>query len=183
MKKQVPFEQLFGDLGARTAPAFSYIVPDQCRDMHGIDNPLAPCGDFYAGTDPVAQDNDYVKRGDDAAYWLFRSITTSPVWQEGRNALIITFDEGNGPTTCNYDSTATPTLPPVECYAQKNFNDPVLTIVVTNYGVRGVQDAAFYSHYSLLRTVEAAFRLPYLRHAADPTTKTLARLLAPRDEQ
>jgi hypothetical protein len=183
MNKQVPFEQLFGDLGARTVPAFSYIVPDQCRDMHGISNPLAPCGDFYAGTDPVAQDNDYVKRGDDAAYWLFRSITSSPVWQQGRNALIITFDEGNGPTTCNYDSTVTPTLPPAECYAQKNFNDPVLTIVATNYGVRGVRDNTFYTHYSLLRTVEAAFGLPYLRHAADATTKTLAPMLAPRDNE
>jgi hypothetical protein len=183
MNKQVPFEQLSGDLGARTVPALSYIVPDQCRDMHGISNPLAPCGDYYAGTDPVAQDNDYVKRGDDAAYWLFRSITTSPVWHQGRNALIIVFDEGNGPTTCNYDSTVTPTLPPASCYAQKNYNDPVPTIVATNYGVRGVQDHTFYTHYSLLRTIEAAFGLPYLRHAADPTTKTLAPMLAPRDDR
>jgi hypothetical protein len=183
MNKQVPFEQLFGDLGAGTVPALSYIVPDQCRDMHGISNPLAPCGDYYAGTDPVAQDNDYVKRGDDASYWLFKSITTSPVWQKGRNALIIVFDEGNGPTTCNYDPFVTPTLPPASCYAQKNFNDPVLTIVATNYGVRGVQDNTFYTHYSLLRTIEAAFGLPYLRHAADPTTHTLAPMLAPKDDQ
>src|SRR5258705_4441676 len=34
--KQVPLEQLFSDLGARQVPEFSYIVPDQCRDMHGI---------------------------------------------------------------------------------------------------------------------------------------------------
>jgi hypothetical protein len=178
MNKQVPIEQLFGDLGARTVPAFSYIVPDQCRDMHGITNPLAPCGKFYTGSDPVAQDNDYVRRGDDAAYWLFEAITTSPVWRSGRNALIITFDEGNGPTPCLYDSILTPTLPPAACYAPLNFNDPVLTIVATNYGVRGVQDDTFYTHYSLLRTIEAAFGLSYLRHAGDATTRTLAPLLA-----
>jgi phosphatidylinositol-3-phosphatase len=179
--KQVPFEQLFGDLGAKTVPALSYIVPDQCRDMHGIGNPLAACGQYFTGADPAAQDADYVKRGDEAAYWLYRAITTSPVWDEGRNALFIVFDEGNGPTTCNYDSTATPTLPPAPCYAAQNFNDPVVMIAVTNYGVRGVQDNSFYSHYSLLRTMEAGFRLPYLGHAADASTRTLAPLLAPGD--
>jgi hypothetical protein len=30
-----------------------------------------------------------------------------------------------------------------------------------------------------LKTIEAAFRLPYLGHAADATTHTLAPLLAP----
>ena len=52
-------------------------------------------------------------------------------------------------------------------------------IVITNYGVRGQVDPRFYSHYSLLKTVEAAFGLPFLGHAADPTTHTLAPLLAP----
>ena len=42
--KQVPFDQLFSDLGSENVPAFSYVVPDQCRDMHGLGNPLAPCG-------------------------------------------------------------------------------------------------------------------------------------------
>jgi phosphatidylinositol-3-phosphatase len=42
--KQVPIEQLFSDIANGTAPAFSYIVPDQCRDMHGLGNVLAPCG-------------------------------------------------------------------------------------------------------------------------------------------
>ena len=31
--KQVTFDQLFSDLGRNKSPAFSYIVPDQCRDM------------------------------------------------------------------------------------------------------------------------------------------------------
>jgi hypothetical protein len=38
-----------------------------------------------------------------------------------------------------------------------------------------------HSHFSLLKTIEVAFGLPYLGHAADPTTHTLAPLLAPAD--
>jgi len=181
--KQVPIEQLFGDLGSGNVPAFSYIVPDQCRDMHGIGNVLAPCGGVN-DTD----DND-VKRGDDETGWLVNGILGSRGWQSGRNAIFIVFDEGNGPLTCqNYNpDTGTDTapgslLPGADCYASANFNDKVVLIAITNYGVRGVEDPRVQSHYSLLKTIEAAFGLPYLGHAADSTTNTLAPLLAPADE-
>ena len=72
-------------------------------------------------------------------------------------------------------------LPGADCYTAANFNDRVVLIAITNYGVRGVQDTRFQSHYSLLKTIEAAFRLPFLGHAADATTNTLAPLLAPAD--
>src|SRR6516164_10035493 len=182
--KQVPIEQLFSDLGSGRVPAFSYIVPDQCRDMHGIGNPLAPCGGAF-DTD----DND-VKRGDDETGWLVDGIMGSQAWQRGRNAIFIVFDEGNGPLTCpNYDPDAgTDTapgslLPGADCYAPANFDDKVVLIAITNYGVRGVQDPRFQSHYSLLKTIEAAFGLPYIGHAADRTTNTLAPLLAPSENQ
>ena len=181
--KQVPIEQLFSDLGSGNVPAFSYIVPDQCRDMHGIGNVLAPCGGVN-DTD----DND-VKRGDDETGWLVNGILGSRGWQNGRNALFITFDEGNGPLTCsNYnpdigtDTAQGSLLPGADCYAAANFNDKVVLIAITNYGVRGVQDTRFQSHFSLLKTIEAAFGLPYLGHAADATTNTLAPLLAPSGE-
>jgi hypothetical protein len=165
--KQVPIDQLFSDLGSNHVPAFSYIVPDQCRDMHGLSNPLAPCGGA-ADTD----DND-VRRGDDETFWLVNAITGSPAWEQGRNALFVVFDEGNGPLTCpNYDPdhgvdvAAGTLLPGADCYQPANFNDKVVLIAITNYGVRGVTDDTFYSHYSLLKTIEAAFHLPYLGHAA-----------------
>src|SRR6266403_867513 len=97
------------------------------------------------------------------------------------------FDEGNGPLTCPYDpdtgaSTAPPSLLPAPaCYDPANFNDRVVLIAITNYGVKGVRDSRFQSHFSLLKTIEAAFDLPFLGHAADPTTNTLAPLLAPSD--
>ena len=181
--KQVPIEQLFSDLGSGQVPAFSYIVPDQCRDMHGIGNVLAPCGGVN-DTD----DND-VKRGDDETGWLVNGILGSRGWQSGRNAIFIVFDEGNGPLTCpNYNpDTGTDTalgslLPGADCYAAANFNDKVVLIAITNYGVRGVEDPRFQSHYSLLKTIEASFGLPYIGHAADSTTNTLAPLLAPAEQ-
>jgi phosphatidylinositol-3-phosphatase len=179
--KQVPLEQLFSDLGARTVPAFSYIVPDQCRDMHGIGNVLAPCGGA-SDTDDVD-----VSRGDDEAFWLVNGITGSPVWRQGRNAIFVVFDEGNGPLTCAYDPDARidvvpgTLLPGPDCYQPANFNDKIVMIVITNYGVRGVVDSRFYNHYSLLKTVEAAFNLPFLGHASDASTHTLAPLLQQSD--
>jgi hypothetical protein len=182
--KQVPIEQLFSDLGAGTAPAFSYIVPDQCRDMHGIGNVLAPCGGV---NDTDAND---VKRGDDETFWLVNGIMGSKTWKQGRNALFIVFDEGNGPLTCNYNpDTSPPTdvvpgtlLPGPDCYDPKNFNDRVVFIAITNYGVKGVVDNAFYTHYSLLKTVEEAFGLPLIGHAKDAGTNSLAPLLVPADD-
>ena len=177
--KQVPIEQLFSDLSSGKVPAFSYIVPDQCRDMHGIGNPLAPCGGAF-DTD----DND-VKRGDDETGWLVNAITGSSVWQRGRNALFIVVDEGNGPLTCAYDpdnkvdTVPGSLLPGADCYAPANYNDRVVFIAITNYGAHGLQDPRSYNHFSLLKTIEAAFGLPFLGHAADATTNTLAPLLVP----
>jgi hypothetical protein len=183
--KQVTFDQLFSDLGSNKSPAFSYIVPDQCRDMHGLGNILAPCGSFLGDTDA----ND-VKRGDDEAFWLVNAITGSATWHKGRNAIFIVFDEGNGPLTCpNYNpDTGTDTagpgslLPGADCYAAADFNDKVVLIAITNYGVTGVTDNHFYSHYSLLKTIEAAFDLPYIGHARDATTRTLAPLLRSKED-
>jgi hypothetical protein len=180
--KQVPMEQLFSDIASGNAPALSYIVPDQCRDMHGLGNVLAPCGGV---NDTDAND---VKRGDDETFWIVNAITGSRMWNKGRNALFVVFDEGNGPLTCNYDpdtktDVASPNslLPGADCYDPKNFNDKVVFIAITNYGVKGVVDGTFYSHYSLLKTIEAAFDLPFIGHAKDAGTKTLAPLLAPAD--
>jgi hypothetical protein len=134
-------------------------------------------------------DANDVKRGDDETFWIVNAITGSKTWSKGRNALFVVFDEGNGPLTCpNYNpDTATDVqpgtlLPGPDCYDPKNFNDKVVLIAITNYGVRHVVDNRFYSHYSLLKTIEEAFDLPFLGHANDPSTKTLASLLVPDHE-
>jgi phosphatidylinositol-3-phosphatase len=176
--KQVPMEQLFSDLGTGKVPELSYIVPDQCRDMHGLSSPLAPCGGAK-DTD----DND-IKRGDDATKWLVNGIMGSKAWEKGRNAIFVVFDEGNGPVSCpgynpdaGTDTAPGTLLPGADCYDPKNFDDKVVFIAITNYGVKGIQDDTLYSHYSLLKTLEDAFGLPYIGHAADASTNSLAPLL------
>ncbi len=177
--KQVPIEQLFSDIANGTAPAFSYIVPDQCRDMHGLSSVLALCGGV---NDTDAND---VKRGDDETFWIVNAITGSKTWSKGRNVLFVVFDEGNGPLTCKYNPDTkrrradVPTTG-ARLLAPKNFNDKVVLIAITNYGIRGVVDNRFYSHYSLLKTIEAAFDLPFIGHVKDDSTKTLAPLLVPK---
>jgi hypothetical protein len=103
----------------------------------------------------------------------------------------VVFDEGNGPLTCAYDPDASPPvdvvpgtlLPGADCYQPDNFNDKIVMIVITNYGVRGLVDNRFHNHYSLLKTIEAGFGLPFLGHAADPSTRTLAPLLVPNENE
>ncbi len=148
--KMVPITELIGDLTEATTPALSLIIPNQCNNMHSQDYPLSPC----AG----ANDAAIVARGDQEVGMIVHAITRSSVWKEGRNAVFIVSDEAE----------------------HKPLSTPVVAIAITNYGVKGVQDPTPYSHYSLLKTIEAGFGLPYLGHAADPGTLTMAPMLAPR---
>ena len=43
----------------------------------------------------------------------------------------------------------------------------VLTIVDTNYGTHSTPSKEFYTHFSLLKSLEAGFGLPCLNHACD----------------
>ncbi len=49
----------------------------------------------------------------------------------------------------------------------------------TNYGVSGVSSDVFYTHFSLLRTLEAGFGLPCLNHACDANAGVMSDLFAP----
>lgn len=75
-------------------------------------------------------DNWLVAQGDKFIGETVTKITSSPAWKIGNNAVVLTWDEGDTPT------------------------DTVVTIVVTNHGPRGVQDATPYSHYSLLASLQ-----------------------------
>ena len=83
--------------------------------------------------------------GDIAVQQIVGAIKQSRAWHEGENAIVLLWDEN--------DYTATP--------------NRVLLVVDTNYGVKGVQSNTFYTHFSLLKSLEAGFGLPYLNHACD----------------
>jgi Phosphoesterase family len=109
LAKMNPYNQLARDLASGQVPNFSYIVPDECHDMHG-----APPWCVDSGKAGSSEEIPLEAAGDAFAGKTVNAITSSAVWQSGNNAIVITFDEGNFAT------------------------DTVPTIVITNLS-RGVR--------------------------------------------
>lgn len=157
----VGFNQLDKDLAADAMPNYAHIVPNQCNEMHGSDNPDAP-----VGCREDADEAAVIKRGDAEVGVLVDKIMHSKVWTDpGNTAIVVTFDENNKAERshgiqgcCGYDP-----------HSKANFGGGhIVTIVITNHGPRHVEDPTPYNHYSLLRTTEAAFGIDeFLGHAAD----------------
>ena len=167
LKNVVGFEGphgLFDDLSSGRVPSFSFIAPNQCNDQHGRANAGPGC-DFdpsstgtQTGLNPAL-----IYIGDSTLRTLVKAIHESPAWSDGRNAIVVLWDEN--------DYSAVPNL------------NQVLGIVDTNYGVHGVQSGKFYTHFSLLKSLEAGFGLPCLNHACDSSVQVMSDLFAgDRDE-
>lgn len=152
---------LFDDLSSGHVSELSFIAPNQCNDQHGRGN-AGPACDFDPNDDGTQTHLNpaLIYVGDAALRTLVRAIHDSPVWREGRNAIVVLWDEN--------DYSATP------------ITNHVLTIVDTNYGVNRVQSARLYTHFSLLKTLEAGFGLPCLNHACDATVQAMTDLFRER---
>jgi hypothetical protein len=144
----VGFETLYGDLGSGNVPTFSFIVPNQCNDQHGRGNAGAFCNfdptsnGTQAGLNPAL-----IYLGDVTLQRIVTAIKASPAWPNGKNAIVVVWDEN--------DYSLAPNI------------NKVLTIVDTNYGTHGVKSANFYTHFSLLKSIEGGIGLPCLNHACD----------------
>ncbi len=148
---------LYADLGSGNVPNFSFIAPNQCNDQHGRGND-GPFCNFDAvdnGTQSGLNESNILE-GDISVQRIVSAIKDSQAWREGNNAIVLMWDEN--------DYTATP--------------NQVLLVVDTNYGVHGVQSNKFYTHFSLLKSLEAGFGLPCLNHACDQGTKVMSDLFA-----
>ncbi len=145
--KMFPLTHLSADLAAGTVPNFSYIVADECHDMHG-----APPWCVDSGSTNSVQQSFLISQGDAFVGSVVNEITSSPMWQSGNNAIVVTFDEGN---------TA---------------NSQILTIVISSHGVRGVQDKTSFNHFSLLASLQQTFGLGCLLNSctAAPMTNLFA---------
>jgi hypothetical protein len=126
--KQTPLSQLSADLASGSVPSFSYIVANECHDMHG-----APPWCVDSGKSGDVDDTWLVAQGDAFVGRTVNAITSSSVWSSGNVAIVVTFDEGNVRS------------------------DKVVTIVATNHGPRGVKDNTTYDHYSLLASLQQTF--------------------------
>jgi phospholipase C len=163
----VGFDALHADLRSGNVPAFALVVPNQCNEMHGIDSPKAP-------SDCQKDDDGLVRRGDATVHMLIAEMQASPIWARGNTAIVITWDEDG-------IADRVPGAPQSCCVvdAHNPGGGHIPTIVITNHGPRGVADATPYDHYSLLRTIEDAFRLDgHLRHADDSSVQPMTPLFA-----
>ncbi len=143
----MPIGQLAVDLRTGDVPRFSYVVPDECHDMHG-DPPY--CLDSGNIKDP--QNQHLVAVGDAYLGHLVSEITHAAFWAKGNNAIAITYDNGDNSAGC--------------CDA-KPAGGQIATVVVTSQGPHGVRDGQPANHYSLLSTIQHAFGLGCLAHTCD----------------
>jgi hypothetical protein len=142
----VGFESLYHDLKSGHVPNFSFIAPNQCHDQHGRGT-----GEVGPG---CSADSGTIAQGDATVKQLVTDIKASSVWQEGKNVIVVVWDEND------YGSES----------------NQVVAIVDSNYGSSGVQSSVAYNHFSLLKTLEAGFGLNYLNHAADQNVKLISDL-------
>ena len=148
---------LYADLASGSVPVYSFIAPNQCNDQHGRGNAGPFCNyDPDDNGTQVGLNPALMQLGDVAVRRIVTAIKSSPVWNSGRNAIVILWDED--------DYSISPTT------------NKVLLIVDTNYGSHGVQSGTFYTHFSLLKSIEGGLGLPCLNHACDSTVSAMTDL-------
>ena len=134
---------LYSDLRAGKMPNFSFIAPNQCHDMHGTSNSGALCA--------YEPNPTLIQMGDATVQELVTEITKSDAWSNGKNAIVVLWDEN--------DFSSLP--------------NKVVAIVETNYGAMGIQSGKPYNHFSLLKTLEIGFGLKCLNHACDENVEAM----------
>lgn len=148
---------LYADLASGHVPNFSYIVPNQCNDQHGRSGYTVFCN--YDPDDDGTQNGlnpANVTQADQEVQKLVTSIKASPVWKKSNNAIVIIYDEND--------------------YSVKPIVNQVYAVVDTSYGPHGVESGKFYTHFSLLKTLELGFDVPCLNHACDKATLAMTDL-------
>jgi hypothetical protein len=152
---------LYADLRSGRVPDFSFVAPNQCNDQHGRGNSTPFCNfdpksdGTQAGLNPAL-----ILVGDKAVEKLVSAIHHSPAWKRGHNAIVLLWDEND--------------------YSLAPNTNQVITIVDTNYGSGHRRSGRFYTHFSLLRTLEGGFELPCLNHACDASTVAMTDLFGER---
>jgi len=149
---QVPTAQLANDLSDNAVPRFSWIIPDECRDMHGDPPYCLDSGETSSGPTYDPQDQHLVGIGDSYLGKVVSQVTHASFWSQGNNAIVVVFDEGDDDAGC--------------CGANPG-GGQVAAIVVTNHGPRGLKDNSAYNHFSLLQTIQSSFGLGCLRSTCD----------------
>jgi hypothetical protein len=154
---------LYEDLSAGKVPAFSFIAPNQCNDQHGRGNGGSQCDfDFQTDGTQAGLNPALIYVGDLELRNIVSAIHASRAWHQGRSAIVVVYDEND--------------------YSLAPNNNQVLTVVETNHGRGGRSSNRFYTHFSLLKSLEAGLGLPCLNHACDQSTNIMSDLFGGDDD-
>ena len=124
----------------------TYIVPNQCHDMHGTTTCSSPDGLLQAG-------DQYLNT-------LVKEIVTAPGFT-ANSALFVVWDEDD------YSSRQ-------GCCAGPNNDGGGHTLgLVFSSTSAGKQSLTKYNEYSMLRTIEEGLGLPYLGHSGDAAVTSM----------
>lgn len=163
---------LYADLATGDVPNLAFIVPNQCDDQHGRGNADAYCAFDFGTLDGLTLGTQaglnpgLIQQGDTTIERLVEAIHSSPAWKEGRNAIVIVWDEND------YSGI---TAVPRGLFPLKNQNRVVLTVEL-NHHEGGVESGTYYNSFSLLKSLEAGFGLPCLNHACDADVAVMSDL-------
>jgi phosphatidylinositol-3-phosphatase len=134
-----------------TAPAFTFIVPDQCHDMHGTND--CPSGDAL-----LVEGDKYVQQ-------VVTTVMKSKTFA-ANTAIIVSWDEND------YSSN-------IGCCGSNypHGGGHMATIVITANYKAPIQIAIPSNHYSELRTIEDLLGLPHLGNSATQQPSLLPLIL------
>jgi phosphatidylinositol-3-phosphatase len=156
MANIVDFSQFSTDLANNSVPAYSWISPDQCHDMHGrAATPSDPC-DF-------SQVQSLIATGDTFLSQTVSAIMNSRAWN-GNSVIFIAWDEsdftGSGFQGFGDDSGCCNSVP-----GQGGGHVLAITISHSDHSSRTSNVA--YNHYSMLATIEGGWKLGCLANTCD----------------
>jgi hypothetical protein len=161
--RDVGLGKLAGDLaGAKSAPAFSYIVPDRCHD--GSPEPCAPGAP--AGM-PAA--DGFLKT-------VVPQIMRSSAYKRG-GLIVITVDEA--PSSGEFADSSSccgqprfPNLPAQVNGGSRHGGGAVGALLLSPFVKGATTNQEPYNHFSLLRTIEDLFGLSHLGYAASASVSS-----------
>jgi hypothetical protein len=135
----VPLTDLETDLAGGKLPNFVYIMPNICNSAHD---------DYIDPSCSLATTDRWL------GSWMDKLLAyLSPRAASEPYLIILTWDEGQGDHSC--------------CGLPKSAGGRIATVLISPQVKSGFQDETAYTHYSLLKTIETAWGLAYLGHAAD----------------
>ena len=168
--------QFQGELASGHMAQFTWITPNLCNDMHGQSvGKGAAC--------PVNNPSLLVSRGNDFLHKLIPQILNSQAWTS-HSVLFLTWDETNDPTHFlsasglgNYFKPG-PGSPAIPLFHIALGGGSVPLIVLYGRKPHAIRTNLWADHYSVLKTIEDSWHLPYLGHAANPGVPVLTPFFA-----